>query len=389
MPVPRYASASAWPFLSAGFRPFFLAAGLWAAFTMALWILMLSGMAELPTAFSPVTWHLHELLFGFVAAAIAGFLLTAVPNWTGRPPLQGWPLGGLVLLWILGRAAIAFSAIIGPGLAAAIDLSFLIVFAAVVGREILAGRNWRNLPVLAALAVLTAANAMIHAGAFGHLAWEDAGKRLAIAVVVMLITLIGGRIIPSFTANWLRRRKADELPVPFDRFDLVVMLVGLAALLLWVAMGLNALTSTGLLVAAAAHTLRLARWRGVATREEPLLWILHIGYAWLPLGLALLGIAAWRSELATIAIHALTVGAMGTMILAVMTRASLGHSKRELTAGHGTLICYLLVLVAALARLAAPFVGAFHAAALDLAGGAWIAAFLLFVALYIPLYIRR
>lgn len=389
MPVPRYASADAWPLLSAGFRPFFLAAGLWAAFAMMLWILMLRGTVELPTAFSPIAWHFHELLFGFVAAAIAGFLLTAIPNWTGRLPLQGWPLGGLVLLWAAGRAAIAFSAVLGSGIAASIDLAFLIVFAAVVAREILAGRNWRNLPVLVALAVLTAANAMIHAGAFGHVEWEEAGKRLAIAVVVMLITLIGGRIIPSFTANWLRRRKADEMPAPSDRFDLVVMLVGLAALLIWVVSGLNTVSGAALLVAAAAHALRLARWRGTATREEPLLWILHIGYAWLPLGLALLGLAAWRPELATIAIHALTVGAMGTMILAVMTRASLGHSKRELTAGRGTLICYLLVLVAALARLAAPFAGGSYAAALDLAGGAWIAAFLLFAVLYLPLYIRR
>jgi len=356
---------------------------------MVLWVLTLRGTIELPTAFSPVAWHFHEFLFGFVVAAIAGFLLTAIPNWTGRLPLQGWPLGGLVLLWIAGRAAIAFSAVLGTGFAAAVDLSFLIVFAAVVAREILAGRNWRNLPVLAALTVLVAANAMIHAGAYGYFEWEAAGKRLAISVIVMLISLIGGRIVPSFTANWLRRRKADELPAPFDRFDLMTMGLGLAALLLWVATGLNTLSGVGLLVAATAQALRLARWRGAATREEPLLWILHIGYAWLPLGLALLGLAAWRPELATVAIHALTVGAMGTMILAVMTRASLGHSKRELTAGRGTLICYLLVLGAALARLAAPFAGTAYAAALDLAGSAWIVAFLLFVTLYVPLYIRR
>jgi uncharacterized protein involved in response to NO len=388
MAVPRYRSADAGPLLSAGFRPFFLAAGLWACLSMALWILMLGGAVVLPTAFGPVTWHFHELLFGFVAAAIAGFLLTAIPNWTGRLPLQGWPLGGLVLLWIAGRVAIACSAILGPGLAAAIDLSFLVVFAA-VAREIVAGRNWRNLPVLGALTVLTAANAMIHAGAFGHYEWEEAGKRLAIAVVVMLITLIGGRIIPSFTANWLRRREADEMPAPFDRFDLAVMLTGLVALLIWVVTGLNAVSGASLLIAAGAHALRLARWRGAATREEPLLWILHIGYAWLPLGLVLLGSAAWHPALATSALHALTVGGMGTMILAVMTRASLGHSKRELTAGRGTLAVYLLVLLAALARLAAPFAGSAQALALDLAAGAWVAAFALFVALYIPLYIRR
>ena len=389
MAIPRYRSAEAWPPLSAGFRPFFLAAGLWACFSMAIWIAMLSGAVALPTAFDPIAWHFHELLFGFVAAAIAGFLLTAIPNWTGQLPLQGWPLGTLVLFWLVGRVAVAFSAWTGPAAAMAADLSFLIVFGAVIAREIVAGRNWRNLPVLAAVAMLSAANAMIHAGLFGQSEWEQAGKRLAISIVVLLISLIGGRIIPSFTTNWLRRQGAEDFPVPFDRFDLGVLAVSILVLAVWVVLGLNTVSGTALLVAAFIHALRLARWRGQATLREPLLWILHIGYAWLPLGLALLGSAAWRPELATAALHALTVGAMGTMILAVMTRASLGHSKRELTAGRGTVIVYLLVLIAALARLAAPFVGADYVAAIDIAGGAWIAAFALFVVLYSPLYLRR
>lgn len=350
---------------------------------------MLRGVAELPTIFGPVAWHFHELLFGFVAAAIAGFILTAIPNWTGRLPLQGWPLGLLILLWILGRVAVAFSAWTGPSLAAAADLAFLVAFAAVVGREIVAGRNWRNLPVLVAVTLLIAANAMIHAGAFDYPSWEAAGKRLAISVVVMLISLIGGRIIPSFTTNWLRRQEADALPVPFDRFDKGTLAISVVALAAWVIVDLNMVSGTALILAAAAHAVRLARWRGSATLREPLLWILHIGYGWLPVGLALLGGAAWMPNLATTAIHALTVGAMGTMILAVMTRASLGHSKRELTAGYGTLAVYLLVLTATMARTVAPFLAVGYTAALDLAGGAWIAAFALFIALYLPLYIRR
>jgi uncharacterized protein involved in response to NO len=389
MAVPRYRSAEAWPLLSMGFRPFFLAAGLWGGLAMALWVLMLRGTVDLPTAFAPAVWHFHELLFGFVAAAIAGFLLTAIPNWTGRLPLQGWPLGGLVLLWVLGRVAVAFSAWTGAPLAAAADLAFLAAFAAVVGREIVAGRNWRNLPVLVALALLVAANAMIHAGAFDHPGWEAAGKRLAVAVVVMLISLIGGRIIPSFTSNWLRRREAGAAPAPFDRFDLGTLGISVAALAAWVVAGLGAISGAVLILAAAAHAVRLARWRGAATLKEPLLWSLHLGYAWLPVGLFLLGSAAWKPDLATTALHALTVGAMGTMILAVMTRASLGHSKRELIAGHGTLAVYLLVLTAAVARVVAPFLDSGYAAALDLAGGAWIAAFGLFVVLYLPLYVRR
>lgn len=389
MAIPRYRSAEAWPPLSAGFRPFFLAAGLWACFSMAAWILILAGAIALPTAFDPVAWHFHELIFGFVAAAIAGFLLTAIPNWTGRMPLQGWPLGILVLLWIAGRLAVAFSAWTGPFAAMVADLSFLIALGAVIAREIVAGRNWRNLPVLAAVGILCAANAMIHAGLFGHLEWEQVGKRLAISVVILLIALIGGRIIPSFTTNWLRRHGADDLPVPFDRFDRAALAASMLVLAVWTVAGLNTVSGTGLVIVALIHTLRLVRWRGQATLREPLLWILHIGYAWLPLGLGLLGSAAWRPNLATTALHALTVGAMGTMVLAVMTRASLGHSKRELTAGRGTVIVYLLVLGAALARLAAPFAGPHYAFALEMAGGAWIAAFALFVVLYSPLYLRR
>jgi uncharacterized protein involved in response to NO len=389
MAIPRYRSQDAWPLLSAGFRPFFLAAGLWACLSMLVWILVLRGTVTLPTLFGPVTWHLHELLFGFVAAAIAGFLLTAIPNWTGRLPLQGWPLVGLVLLWILGRVAVAISEWTGPLVASAADLSFLIVFALVVAREILAGRNWRNLPVLIALTLLIVANALIHAGALGWMGWEESGVRLAISVVVMLISLIGGRIIPSFTTNWLRRRGESSLPAPFSRVDKAALAIAAFALTLWVIIGLNAISGAVLIAAAGAHAWRLARWRGGATGEEPLLWILHLGYAWVPGGLALLGVAAWAPHLATVAVHALTVGAMGTMILAVMTRASLGHMHQELTASRGTLAVYLLVLAAAVARVAAPFLDSGYMAALDIAGGAWIAAFALFVGLYAPLYVRR
>jgi uncharacterized protein involved in response to NO len=386
---PRHRPVGAWPLLSAGFRPFFLAAGLWASIAMVFWILMLQGAIVLPTAFDPVAWHFHELIFGFVVAAMAGFLLTAIPNWTGRAPIRGWPLGALVLLWVLGRIAVAVSAWTGPGIAMAIDLSFLVVFAPVAGREIIAGRTWRNLPILVVLALLIAANAMIHVGALNAPAWEVAGKRLAISTVVMLISLIGGRIIPNFTANWLRRRDMDASPVAFGPIDKGALAISVVALAAWMINGLSAVTGVVLIMAGMLHGVRLARWRGGATLREPLLWILHLGYLWLPAGFVLLGLAAWRPGLATIAIHAFTVGAMGTMILAVMTRASLGHSNRALTAGYGTLAVYVLVLVATVARLVAPVLGAGQAVALDMAGGAWVAAFALFVVLYLPLYVRR
>jgi uncharacterized protein involved in response to NO len=243
--------------------------------------------------------------------------------------------------------------------------------------------------MVVALALLVAANALIHAGMMGEFVWTERGERLAIAVVIMLISLVGGRIIPSFTANWLRRREAEALPVAFNRFDKVTLGLGLVALAGWVVAGLTPVTGILLVAAALAHAVRLVRWRGGATTAEPLLWILHVAYAWIPAGLILLGLSAWMPELRTTAIHALTAGAMGTMILAVMTRATLGHSGRTLTAGKGTAAVYILVLVAALARIVAPFLDAGYSAALDLAGTAWIAAFALFVALYLPLYVRR
>lgn len=373
----------------AGLRTFFPAAGLWACLAMLLWVLMLHGIVQLPTAFHPVVWHLHELLFGFVAAAIAGFLLTAIPNWTGRPALSRGAVAALALLWLLGRLAVATSAWIGPALAMAVDLAFLIALAAVIANELLAARSPRNLPVIAALTLLIVANAMTHAGLFAGPAWSAAGERLAIAAIVGLITVIGGRIIPVFTTNWLRGRGARTLPAPADRFDRVALITGAFALIIWVVAGFSPVAGFALILAGALHALRLARWRGHDTLAEPLLWILHLGYAWLTLGLLLLGSAAWMPQLVSTAIHTLTAGAMGTMIAAVMTRASLGHSGRPLTAGAGTTLVYALILVAVSARILSPFLGAGRGPALDLAATAWIAGFGLFVILYAPLYLRR
>lgn len=378
--------------LSAGFRSFFFAAGLWAGAGMLLWLLMLRGVVTLPTVFHPVVWHLHELLFGFVAAAIAGFLLTAIPNWTGRPALSGAPIGVLVLLWLLGRIAVATSAWIGPALAMAADLAFLVALTTFVARDLLAPTTQnrrRNLPVIIVLTLLIAANALIHIGTAVEPAWVAAGERLAIAVIALLISLIGGRIIPAFTGNWLRQRGASALPAPTGRFDVIALATGAAALASWVIAGFNPVTGIALLLAGILHALRLARWRGIDTLAEPLLSILHLGYAWLVIGLLMLGSAAWMPHLASIAIHALTAGAMGTMIVAVMTRASLGHSGRPLSAGTGTVAIYLLVLVAAVARITAPFLVTGRGPVLDIAAAAWIAAFALFVVLYAPLYLRR
>src|SRR5690606_36073890 len=300
-----------------------------------------------------------EMIFGFVAAAIAGFLLTAVPNWTGRLPVAGWPLALLAGLWLAGRIAVFTSTWLGPWPAAVIDAAFLPVFAAVVLREIVAGRNWRNLKVAIPVVLLALCNIAVHAETVG-LAEGSAQPALYLAVflVLTLISIVGGRIVPSFTRNWLAKRRARSLPRGHQGFGGVALawvpVLGLA----WVFAPDAPAPAALALAAALAHAARLALWRGWRTTAEPLLWILHVGYAWLPIGFALLGAALVSDAVArSAALHALTAGAFGTMILAVMTRASLGHSGRALTASPATTLCYVLAIAAALVRVAAPIGG--------------------------------
>lgn len=200
---------------SYGFRPFFLFGALWAAFAMVLWIALLSGLADLPTRLDPVSWHAHEFLFGYLGAVIAGFLLTAVPNWTGRLPVVGWPLAALFAVWVLGRIMIAMSAILPPGLPEAVDLLFPLALGGLILREIISGKNWKNLIVLAMLAVFTFANLLFHIDAAqGGVAASGIGMRLGIAAVLMMISVIGGRIVPSFTRNWMVKQGQTDLPTP-------------------------------------------------------------------------------------------------------------------------------------------------------------------------------
>ena len=376
--------------LREGFRPFFLAAGLWAALAMPLWMAVWLGWLTLPTAFDPVTWHGHQMLFGFVGAAIAGFLLTAVPNWTGRLPVRGWPLGLLAGIWLVGRLAVAFSEIIGVWTAAFLDLAFFLALFAVLLREIAAGRNWRNLPVVLIVCLLLVCNLLVHLEFVGAAETAAMGLRLSIAVVGTLIALIGGRIVPSFTRNWLKKRGETVMPAPFGRFDKLVIAVTLSAGVAW-AVAPDWPGSGGLcLLAGLGNAWRLSRWRGHRTGAEPLVWVLHLGYSWIPLGFVLLGLAVLLPDLPrSAALHALTSGAMGTMILAVMTRAILGHTGQALTAGGGTTAIYGLVTLATLLRTLVSVFDPANATGLLAAALCWFLAFGLFLVLYTPLLTRR
>jgi uncharacterized protein involved in response to NO len=384
--IPRYRAAAGGHLLSAGFRPFFLLSGVWACVAIPLWLAIFAGDLTLPSSLAPAMWHVHEMAFGYGLATVAGFMLTAVPNWTGRMPLQGPPLAGLVALWIAGRLAMLGSDLLGELATACLDLAFPLVFLGVIAREIIAGRNWRNLPMLGALSVLLGGNLLVHLGAFGDINLEAIGNRIGVATLVMLITLMGGRIIPSFTRNWLVKQRPDvAAPAPFGVIDRVTLGVTALALVAWVALPDSAATAWAALAAALTNAIRVGRWRGVRVLREPLLWVLHVGYGWLAAGFLLLAASHWVEFLPqTAALHALTVGAIGTMTLAVMTRASLGHTGRPLVAGPGTTAIFLLVTLAAVLRLLAPLGGEHYLLLLAVAGTAWSAAFGLFVLLYGP-----
>lgn len=377
--------------LGYGFRPFFLSAAAFAAFAMLVWIGTLTGLWSVPSAYGPIEWHAHEFLWGYLPAVIAGFLLTAVPNWTGRLPIVGVPLAVLWAFWAAGRIAMYFSASLTLPVAAAIDLTFLAALAFVIAREILAGQNWRNLKVLVMVAILIAGNIVFHLeAASGGAAASGYGIRIGVAAAIMLIAVIGGRIIPSFTRNWLVKRGPGRLPAQFDRVDQVVLGLTALALVAWTAAP-QALVS-GLLccLAGLANFYRLWRWAGWRTFAEPLVSVLHAGYVFVPLGFIAVGAAAHFPGLVPrpAAQHVWMAGAIALMTLAVMTRASLGHSGQPLTAGKRTSAIYLLAIVAVLARFVS---GIFPGVPglLDLAGGAWILSFVTFVVVYAPLLVLR
>ena len=389
-PIPRYRSFTGHAVFSQGFRPFFLLAGIWAIVALALSFGMFRGWIALPTAFGVVDWHYHEMLFGYIAAAIAGFLLTAIPNWTGGLPLQGAPLIGLVLLWIAGRVAVMASDWIGAGAAAVIDLGFLVVLGGVTVREIVSGRNWRNLPPVLAIALFLVCNALSHAAVLGLVDADGVARRGGIAVVVMLIALIGGRIIPSFTRNWLVKRKAEALPASFNSFDRVALGTTLLALGYWAVAPDDNVAATLAALAAVVNLVRHMRWRGFATLPEPLLWVLHLGYFWIPVGLSLLAASQWWPSISSNgALHALTTGAFGTMTLAVMSRATLGHTGRALTAGPGLTAAFVLVTCAALARVLASLFDAAYLPLLTIATASWIAASLCYLMVCGPMFFAR
>ena len=377
---------------SYGFRPFFLFGALWAALGMVLWIMVLAGWLRLPTRLDPVSWHAHEFLFGYLGAIIAGFLLTAVPNWTGRLPVVGWKLAALFGLWALGRVAIALSALLPVGISEAIDLLFPVALGAMILREIIAGKNWKNLVVLVMLSLFTLANLIFHIEASqGSFAAKGVGMRLGIASVLLMISVIGGRIVPSFTRNWMVKTGQKDLPVPpMQRFDKGALVLTAVALGLWAFQPAALHSGIALMLLAALHLVRLNRWKGPKTGSEPLLWVLHLAYLLIPLGALVEGIAILRSDLFApgSAQHLWMAGCFPLMTLAVMVRATRGHTGQDLHADPASIAIFASVIGAALARLCAGIWPDIAMPLYSLSGALWICAFAGFCIRYGPCLLR-
>ena len=387
--VPRGLATSGPALLLYGFRPFFLGAGMFAVVAMMLWIGALTLNWDIGgNLYGPLNYHAHEMIFGYAAAALAGFMLTAIPNWTGRLPVSGAPLAALVALWLAGRLVMVWPDILPAYAGAFLEAAFLPVLAGVAAREIIAGRNWKNLKILVALGLLSAVNVAFHAAVITD-ADPMVAFRAGVAVLIALIGLVGGRVVPSFTRNWLHRNGALKLPHPADRVDEAATAISILALLTWTFIPTGIVTAVLAGAAGLLQLWRLSRWCGLATVAQPIVFVMHVAYLFLPLGLAGIASAAmdWISPAS--ALHILTVGAIGNMTLAIMTRATLGHTGRKLEASRTTSLAYAALTLAAVIRPLAELIADHYHLILGISGGAWILAFAIFSVEYGRMLVTR
>jgi uncharacterized protein involved in response to NO len=385
--LPRYDGPA---FVSYGFRPFFLGAALFGGLAIPAWVFIFAGLSDSHFLYAPREWHVHEMLFGFLPAVIAGFLLTAIPNWTGRVPLRGSTLMALWLLWLAGRLLLAWP-LVGPLAAAFMDGAFLVVLAMFAWREIAVGGSGSQAPIGVVITLYAGANILFHVLALRGAA-TDLPERLALALVMLLLTMIGGRVTPNFTREFLAQKGMAERVAEFSRVDGVSIVLVVAAAVAWIFQPEGFVAGGMLLLAGFSNLFRVMRWSGWLAWPEPLVLILHVGYGWLVLSLLALGGAILGLGLPVgNAMHVLTTGAVGAMTLAVMTRASLGHTGRPRHADAMTVMIYVLVNVGALLRVFVPTPDAPTAVTslmLGLAGAGWSGAYLLFALTYGPFLIR-
>jgi uncharacterized protein involved in response to NO len=369
---------------SLAFRPFFLLVGVYAVVVVLAWALQLAGVWPWPSGVPAHIRHAHEMLFGFAGGAIAGFLLTAVATWTARPPVSGRALMALCAAWGTARLGAWVPGSFGMALWAVGSLAFWAGLMVLMAREVIAARNARNYKVVPILAAFLVADAGFFFATGSGIAAMELWLRAGLMLILGMISLVGGRIIPAFTQNWLRLNSpgsAVQLP-PFDRLDLAANLISVvfgAGFVFWPEAGL---TGWAGVLAALTNGFRLARWKGWLARREPLLWILHLGYAWIPLGFGLLGLAilGWPALFGS-GLHALGYGAIGTLILGVAARVALGHTGRPLRAFPAMTLAFGLLTAGTLARIFVPFIGGL----MSLSAVLWVAAYALFLMQYTPI----
>ncbi|MCK0069005.1 NnrS family protein [Kordiimonas laminariae] len=385
------------PAIFAGsFRVFFFSAALWAIVSLGLWIIYLAAGVEL--AGDVISWHAHELIYGYGGAVVAGFAFTAIPNWIGRTPVRGGTLALMFGLWFIARlsaAALLFD-IQAMNVASVSEILFFAMFVGLAAREVIAGGNKRNFKIIAVfvlffLSALVANLNRLELLEVPFLPWQT-----GLAILLLLICIIGGRIIPAFTANWLKKKLVedgitnmdDQLPIMFNKFDVVVILFTVLTFVLFIA-GYSGYTLFVSVAAMVLHVIRLMRWKGMKTFSSPIVLVLHISYLWVPIGFALLALSGMDLIDETTALHAWTIGAMGSTTLAVMTRATLGHANLPLTDSAVLTAIYTAVNLAAALRIMAAFMYDHYDMLIRASGGMWLLAFGLFVLKFGPIHFAK
>lgn len=391
MDTARLSAAARFVPFAYGFRPFFLAAGWYALIAVSAWLWIYTSGAAALGDLPPHLWHGHEMLFGFIGAAIAGFMLTAVPSWTGSRGFAGAPLITLATIWLAGRLAFMAVGSIPVPLLALLELAFMPALAATIAPPLLREGN-RNTPLLLVLGVLWAADAVFVYAALvrGDIVPATTALYTALNTILLLITIIGGRIVPAFTTNALKQQGIVGVVRTHRWVERLVIPTMAVVVIVDVFASQTLLSAAVAAVAAFAHAVRLIGWRGTYTLSQPIVWVLHAAYAWLPLGLVLKAVylstgASWAAQWA----HALTIGAAATMVMAVMTRAALGHTGRPLVVARPIAIAYGLLIAGAAVRVFGPAMLPAHYTWTVIASAIlWIGAFALYVVVYTPILVR-
>ncbi len=382
-PAQSAAPLHGWPLLRLGFRPFYLGTALLACLAVPLWIAIFLGRIQVPLPMSPLLWHAHEMLFGFAAGVVVGFLLTAVKAWTGLETARGPLLGALALLWLAARLA----SLVAPyAVYATLDMLLLPAVAAVLLRVLIKAGNKRNIPLICLLLLIAAANLVFHLSVLCIVAVPAVSALYAeLALILMVVSVITGRVVPMFTRN-----VTPGLVINMPRkFELSLLAVTAVALALWVFAAPAPVVLVASLAAGVMHAVRLWKWHPQVTFKRPILWILHASYAWLPLGFVLLALAQLGWVVPSLAVHVFAVGVIGGLIIGMVTRTARGHTGRPLQPSRGEVVAYALVMLAAVLRVLVPAVQpAWYTYALEGAACLWAIAFAIYLVIYTPWLMR-